>query len=335
LSVELFIWLLIFAVSLAALLIGAVWFSAAASRFLNKAAAAGFAAIAVGAALPELALALAAVLSGRPELVLPIVLGSSVANIFLVVGASAAAAKNLPIVRECAEAEAPLLAGSAAILWFSAADGIVFFEEGLLMVVAFLVCVVFLAARGRINRFTPRDIVAPGFLAAGRGLVEIVGARFGRGFDGHAKNTARALLRGMAGAVLLALAAIFAVEALAGAATAMAISPVLLAFSVLAATAALPEIWGSLKIIAKKRYELVMGNVFSGTAVNVLLVTGVAAMFSPLPVGASAAAVGLPFFAAAVALLTVSGFSRKISSGQGWLYLFLYLLFWAKLFQIF
>jgi len=169
--VELFIWLLIFAVSLAALLIGAVWFSAAASRFLNKAAAAGFAAIAVGAALPELALALAAVLSGRPELVLPIVLGSSVANIFLVVGASAAAAKNLPIVRECAEAEAPLLAGSAAILWFSAADGIVFFEEGLLMVVAFLVCVVFLAARGRINRFTPRDIVAPGFLAAGRSLV--------------------------------------------------------------------------------------------------------------------------------------------------------------------
>jgi len=90
-----------------------------------------------------------------------------------------------------------------------------------------------------------------------------------------------------------------------------------------------------LKIIAKKRYELVMGNVFSGTAVNVLLVTGIAAMFSPLPAGGATAAVGLPFFAAAAALLTVSGFSRKISSGQGWLYLFLYLLFWAKLFQIF
>ena len=99
----------------------------------------------------------------------------------------------------------------------------------------------------------------------------------------------------------------------------------LLAFSVLAAVAALPEIWSSLKIIAKKRYELVMGNVFSG----------VAAMFSPLPVGGAAAEVGLPFFAAAAALLTVSGLSRKISSGQGWLYLFLYLLFWAKLFQIF
>lgn len=332
---ELLIWSLIFAVSVAALLIGAAWFSAAASRFLSKAAAAGFAAIAVGAALPELALAAAAVLSDRPELVLPIVLGSSVANIFLVAGASAAAAKNLPIVRECAEAEAPLLAGSAAILWFCAADGVVLFEEGLLMVAAFLICAVFLASRERINRFTPRDIVAPGFLSAGRGLVEIVGARFGRGFGGRPKNTAGALLWGMAGAVLLALAAVFAIEALSGIAKLLAISSVLLAFSVLAVAAALPEIWSSLKIIAKKRYELVMGNVFSGVAVNVLLVTGVAAMFSPLPVGGAAAEVGLPFFAAAAALLTVSGFSRKISSGQGWLYLFLYLLFWAKLFQIF
>jgi len=333
--VELFIWLLIFAVSAPALLIGAAWFSAAAARFLSKDAAAGFAAVAMGAALPELALALAAVLSGRPELVLPIVLGSSVANIFLVVGAAAVAAKKLPVADECVRADAPLLAAGAAMLWFCAADGVIFFEEGLLMAAGFLACAGFLAARGRINRFTPRDIVAPGFFAAAGGLVEIVGARFGRGFGGRAENRAGALLRGMAGAVLLALAAIFAVETLTGAAKALGISSVPLAFSVLAVAAALPEIWGSLKIIAKKRYEVVMGNVFSATAVNVLLVVGVAAMFSPLPVGASVATVGLPFFAGAVALLTVSGFSRKISSGQGWLYLFLYLLFLAKIFQVF
>ena len=174
----------------------------------------------------------------------------------------------------------------------------------------------------RYNEMDPTPVVAPFYMLFFGMMVADVGYGL-------------VMLAALGAAGLLALAAVFAVEALTGIAKSLAISSVLLAFSVLAAVAALPEIWSSLKIIAKKRYELVMGNVFSGTAVNVLLVTGVAAMFSPLPVGASAAAVGLPFFAAAVALLTVSGFSRKISSGQGWLYLFLYLLFWAKLFQIF
>ena len=79
---ELFIWLVIFIVSLTALLKAAGWFSAGAVKLLGYNANSGFTAASIAAALPELALALAAVLIGRAELAVPIVIGSSIANIF-------------------------------------------------------------------------------------------------------------------------------------------------------------------------------------------------------------------------------------------------------------
>jgi cation:H+ antiporter len=335
LSVEIFIWLFIFIVSVIALLQGAALFSAAAARFFSKDAAAGFAAIAIGAALPELALALAAVLTGRPELVLPVLLGSSIANILLVAGASAIAAKNLPINRECADADAPLLAAAAAIFCFCAIDGVIVFGEGLLMLVASLACAVFLISRGRVRKFTPRDVVAPSIFGSTPGIVEMVGARFSRGFNHRAKDFPAAVFLGLGGVLLLAVAANFTIESLAGAADLLPVSASILAVSALAIFAAIPELWGSFAVIAKKRYELALGNVFSGVAVNLLLVAGIAAMFSPLPVDAAVLDISLPFLAAAAALLTVSGFSRKINSEQGWLYVLLYALFLSKLFAIF
>jgi len=329
--VELFIWSAIFVVSVIALLRGAAWFASAAAGFFSKRAAAGFAAIAIGAALPELSLALVAVLTGRPELVLPIVLGSSIVNILLVSGLSAIAARNLPINREYADLDAPLLAASTAIFYFCAADGQIVFLEGMLMFLSFLICAVFLAARGRIREFTPRDIVRPGMFGAGRGLIEMVGSRFSRGFNAPAKIFRGALLLGLGGALLLAIAADFTVESLAGIAALVALPATVLALSVLAIVAAMPELWASVKIIAQKRYEVAMGNVFASTTVNLLLVAGIAAMFSPLPVDVAVLEVALPFFIAAGVLLTVSAFSRKINAGQGWLYLFFYLLFLAKL----
>lgn len=334
-KVELIIWLIFFAISLAALLIGAAWFSAGAARFLGKGLGEGFAAIAIGAALPELALGLSAALSGRPELVLPIVLGSSIANILLVAGVCAVAAKDLPISKECARNDAPFLAAAAALLWLSSADGVIVFWEGLMMAAAFLICAIYLLFRGRVRRFTPRDIVVPAMFGASSRIAESVGARFSRGFGKKTKNLPAALLLGLFGALLLAIAADLAIESLAGMALLLPLGAAVLSFSVLAIAAALPEIQGSLRVIAQKRYELALGNVFSATAVSVLLVAGVCAMISPLPVGVETAAIGLPFFAASAALLTVSGFSRKINFGQGWLYLLLYCLFLSKLFNLF
>lgn len=333
---ELLIWSVIFIVSLVALLKAAGWFGAAAARIFGLAANSRFAAAPIAAALPELALSLAAVLAGRPELAAAIVIGSSIANILLVVGLSAVAAKSLPVKREQIDLDAPLLVAALAIFYFAARDGEVVFWEGALMAAAFLACAFFVLFRGRPREFTPRDIIEPGFLAAGRNIVEIVGVRFSRGLESFSgKSFGAAVFLALAAAALLALAANFAIGSLDNIAAIIKRPGAALAMAALALASALPELLSSLEIIRKRRYEMMLGNVFASTTVNLLLVCGISALFSPLPLGREVLNIGLPFFAAAAGLLTVSAFSRKINNGQGMMFLFLYFLFLAKVFNLF
>lgn len=333
---ELLIWLVIFVISLYALLKAAEWFGAAAVRVFGLGAKAELAAAPIAAALPELALALAAVLAGHAELAVPIVVGSSIANILLVAGAAAIAAKSLPVKREYVELDAPLLAVCLAIFYFVAGDGMIVFWEGALLAAAFLIYSVYLIARGGAREFTPRDLVTPGFLGAGGNIVEIVGARFGRGFGkAGGKNLIGGLFLALGAALLLAFSADFAIESLGSVAAIIMIPGVVLALAVLSVAGAVPELASTLEIVAKKKYEAALGNVFAGTIVNLFLVCGISAMFSPLPLGREALDFGLPFLLAAAGVLTVSAFSRKINAGQGLMYLFLYFLFLAKVFNLF
>ena len=334
---ELFIWLVIFIVSLTALLKAAGWFSAGAVKLLGYNANSGFTAASIAAALPELALALAAVLIGRAELAVPIVIGSSIANIFLVVGASAVAAKNLAIKPDYVDLDAPLLAAALAMFWFCGRDGQIVFSEGILMIAAFFSCAAYVIFRAGVKIFTPRDIVTPGFfVSARRNLAELVGARFSRGFVKIGSNNFLISLAAVFfSAALLAIAAGIALESIDGISQKTGILAVVLAMSAMSVAGALPEMLSSLRIIARKRYEILLGNVFAGTTANILLVAGIAALFGDLPLGAEALDLGLPFLVAAAGVLTVSSFSRKINAGEGMIYLFLYLLFLAKLFNLF
>ena len=86
--------------------------------------------------------------------------------------------------------------------------------EGGLMVAAFLAYACFIFSCRDAHEFTPRDIVAPGFLGSGRNIVETVGARFGRGFDVGAKSFPGALLFILASAILLIFSASCAIGSL-------------------------------------------------------------------------------------------------------------------------
>lgn len=332
---KILIWFIVLMISLAALLQGAGWFAAGMAKILGRGKRNEFAAATIGAALPELALALTAVLAGRPELVLPVVLGSSIANILLATGISGLAAKNLPIKKDCVDLDGSLLAAAAVFFYFVVYDGQIVFFEGLLLLAAFLGYGVCLFVRGNNNDLTPRDLILSGNISSRHNLMEIVAARFGRGFESNAKTFSGALALALVGALLLALAGIFTIESLVNIAVIFALSAVVLAMSILSVAGVLPEISSSLEIICKKRYEVVLGNIFASTTVNLLLVTGAAALFSPLPVQTAVQESGLPFFAAAVGLLTISSFPRKISASQGWLFLLFYFLFLSKLFNLF
>jgi cation:H+ antiporter len=134
---------------------------------------------------------------------------------------------------------------------------------------------------------------------------------------------------------LIALAANFTIESLAQISRILIIPGAVVAMMALSIGAVLPELFNSLAVIAKKKQEVIMGNVFAAVTINLLLVCGISALFMPLPIDSAILTVGMPFLAVSAGLLVISSFSRKINFGEGLVYLFLYFLFFVKLFNLF
>ena len=334
---ELFIWSLIFVVSLAALVKAAAWIAASVQKLIGADSKSGFAIATIGAVLPEMAAAVAAVLQDRPELAIAIIIGSSLANILLVVGISAVAAKNLSVKEEYLESDLPFFVGAAVLFYLVVCGGHIDFFGGLLLLLAFLVYAVFALAAPRCN-LTPRDIINPAALGSGGArLMEIAGTRIEKFLDARGGKysfwkTSSVLLGGTA---LLLVAAYFTVDSLVYVSDLLWVSVMAMAMVVLAAGAAIPELLGNLAVIRKKQYEMATGNIFAATTANLLLAAGAAAMFAVLPLEGVTLSVGLPFLAAASGLLVITAFGRRINAGQGMIFLLLYFLFVVKIFNLF
>jgi len=335
--VELIIWSLIFIISVAALVKAANWISLAAQRVVGGDTESDFAVAAVAAALPELAVATAAVLQDRPELAVAIIIGSSLANILMVIGASALAAKKITVKNDYFDDDLPFFAAGIALFYFIARDGQIVFYEGLLMLGAFFVYAICMLTASR-RALTPHGIITPQAIKnGGAKLMEFVGARIERSLEagGEKYSLWKISLMIAGGALVLIFASHFAVDSLVNVSDILLVSATVMAMFVLGFGAALPELSGNLAVIRKKQHELVLGNIFASTALNLFLVVGMAAMLAPLPIDGATLFVGLPFMIAAAVLLAVSAFSRRISSGQGLIYLLVYFLFFAKLFNLF
>ncbi len=338
---ELIIWSFIFIISLYALIKAADWLTAGIQKIAGGSGA-GIIAASVCVVLPELAAALAAVTQGLPELAVAIVIGSSIANILLVTGVGAISAKSIQIKKEHVDQDLPLFVASIAFFYFIAQDGSINFLEGMLALVVFFVYAVYVFSSNRRPMLTPRDIITPESIGgAMMKLVEVIPTRLEKGFE-HIKTSGKHSLSKTAvllvgGAIILVIAANFTIESLVAISKdkEMLIPATVTAMIVLAAAAVLPEIFAGLAVARKKRYEIIMGNVFSFVTINLLLVTGAAALFMALPVKNEVMEIGLPFLVGSAAILTVSSISHSINFGEGIMYLFLYLLFFVKLFGLF
>jgi len=191
--------------------------------------------------------------------------------------------------------------------------------------------------------FTARDVITPELLgtSAAARIVQMLPTRLERkleavsGSGGHSLLKAGVFLFG--GAALLVVAANLTVSSLLGISDNenLAISAALAAMIVLSIGTAMPELFGSMSVVRDRKGELTLGNLFAATIANLLLVCGVASLFTPLVFGGIVLSVGLPFLALAAVLLTIAAITGRISSAQGMLFLLLYFLFFVKLLELF
>jgi cation:H+ antiporter len=152
--------------------------------------------------------------------------------------------------------------------------------------------------------------------------------------DGAVKITAFDIVKLFIGALLLMFGARYLIEAIIHISAIFNIAPGIISITAVAIGTSLPELMVSVKAVTRGHSDMAVGNVFGSNIFNALLVVGIPGMITTLHLDAQTAVLGLSFMAAATLLFVISGMSQRIYAWEGALFLILYGMFMAKLFNL-
>jgi len=332
-------WILIFILSLVLLVKSADWFVESAEKIGLALKISpfiiGVTIVAIGTSFPELASSIAAVLKGASEIVTANVVGSNIANILLIVGLSAVAARTLLVKRSLIDLDAPFLAAATGLFIFIVWDGKIVFGEGILLLLAFMVYFLYTIFQRREEIITPELMeVLPGGME-----IKVLPSRAERRRkeikEKSTKLNFKVFLFLILGIIGLIIGANYTIESVLKISEFLKIPTALIAITAIAVGTSLPELVVSVRAAIKKKYEIALGNIFGSNVFNVLIVAGIPALIKPLAIDSLTFLVGLPFLVIATLLFIISGISRRIHIWEGAMYLLIYILFIVKLLNLF
>lgn len=310
--------LLLFAASLALLLIAAHFFTGAAERIGLALGLSPFVVgvmiVAVGTSLPELVASVLSVRAGTSEIVAGNVLGANAANLLLVLGVISATAHTprIALGEQYIHIDLHFLLGGMVLLAAMMMDGLVSRVDGAMLLVAYVVFVIYLVREGR----TPTADANAGAMLG---------------------DESRSLARD--GAILMAAGAAiyvggdFTVQSLESLATALAISPAVASITILSLGTTLPELVISVTATRRGQAELAVGNILGSCVFNTLAVAGTAALVGGVVVPADLLAFALPFVAVATLFFYLLTQDKRISRWEGMLLLVMFAFFMLTLVQ--
>ncbi|MFH1575424.1 MAG: calcium/sodium antiporter [Candidatus Nealsonbacteria bacterium] len=335
----LIIWILIFLFSLVLLVKSADWFVESAEKIGLALKISpfiiGVTIVAIGTSFPEAASSLAGVLKGVTEIVTANAIGSNIFNILGIVGFSAVAARTLVVRRSLIDLDAPLLAVVTVLILFVAWDKQIVFGEGVLLICAFLVYLLYTIFQRRDDILTPELIE---ILPEGTKIQVLPSRIERRGKEARktpSKLNFKVFLYLVLGLVGMVVGSNYTIDSMIRISDILKISPALISIIALAAGTSLPELVVSVRAASQKKYEIALGNIFGSNVFNALMVVGLPALIKTLTVDDLTFRIGLPFLAVATLLFVISGVSRRIHIWEGLMYLLLYVLFIMKLCGIF
>ncbi len=315
--------LLIFALGLAALILGAELLVRGASRLALTLGISplvvGLTVVAFGTSSPELAISVQAAWYGQVDIALGNVVGSNIFNVLFILGLSALITP-LVVHQQLIRREVPLMIAVSLLLWALAADGGIDRGEGGLITLGLAAYIVYVI---RASRRETAEIQAE-YLEAMPGD--------GKAWDRHwAVQTALIL----AGLVLLVQGSNWLVEASVEIARALGVSELVIGLTLIAAGTSLPEVATSVVAALRGERDIAVGNVVGSNIFNILGVLGVSASVAPasLTVSPALLAFDLPVMVAvAVACLPIFFTGYRIARWEGGLFFGYYLAYLVYLF---
>lgn len=322
-----FLWIVVFFVSLVVMVKGADWFLDSAEKiglslkispFLI-----GITIVAMGTSLPELFASLFGIIKGAPEVVVANAVGSNIANILLIIGIGALVGKKLVVSKSLIDLDLPLLATGTVIFGVLVWDGKVTLFESIVLLMVFLTYLLYTIY----HRDEPgesevgeEDIV---IREAKKPFQPLKRIREVKVFD---------IVKLLVGGVGLVLGAQYLISSVVSLSEILAIGTGVIAVSAVAFGTSLPELLVSGKAALQGKSDVAVGNIFGSNIFNMTMVVGIPGLITSLPVDGPTMTIALPFMVIATLLFVLGGISKKIYIWEGAMFLILYLVFIGKLF---
>ncbi len=307
------IWLVIFPVSLFFLIQASDYFTDSAEavgKVLRLPSfIIGVTIVSIGTSLPELVSSLFAVMQGSSEIVIGNVVGSNIANIFLIVGVAAVTSEHLKIKYNLTNVDLPLFVGSAFFLGLTVIDRYFSLGESLLCIVGFAVYLFYTVTTSKNINEEEEEEDDPPSLPVSIAILVV-------------------------SCIVLSVAANYTVESVIHLSKIFDVGTEVIAVSALAIGTSLPELMVTINFVKKGNAEIAVGNVLGSNIFNSLVVMGIPALVGELIVPMEILTEGLPLMIIGTILLFFVTQDRQVTRWEGLLFFLFYGWFIGRIFNV-
>ena len=319
------IWAIVFVISLYALVKASDYFTLSALKiglaFRLSAFVVGVTIVSVGTSLPELGSSIIAVLRGVSEIVTGNVVGSNIANIFLVIGISAIVGRGMRFKEQDVTKDLLFLLGSTGLFTVMIWNGVFSLPEALICLIAqtgyIIYCIKIGKGRaGSLEGGEQNELKLREKVQLKDGIIKYCIILF-------------------ASSIIIYFSAKYTVESVIKLSAILSLGREVVAASAVALGTSLPELAVSVSAVRKGKTEVAIGNVIGSNIFNTLAVMGIPALFGALTVPASIVRVGLPAMVIATFFYIYIVYDREVTRKQGWIAVLLYIFFLITIFNLF
>lgn len=253
----------------------------------------GMVIVGFGTSAPELTVSAISASQGNPELALGNAYGSNIANIALILGATALISPIL-MQRSVIRGDLPILISVSILSLVLVWDGSVVRWNGVLLLVVFALVMVYSIWREL------------------KKAKESSASLQDEGVTGQKKSLGKSIMWLVLGLFLLVASSRALVWGAVEIARTLGVSDLLIGLTIVAIGTSLPELASSIAAARKGENDLALGNIIGSNLFNTLAVVGVAAIISPMDeIERMVTTRDMPLMTALTVALIVLGFRRK------------------------
>ena len=304
--IDLFFWTIIFLISLFLLLKGSDYFIDYAKEISTSLGISpfiiGITIVSLGTSLPELLTSIFSVINNKSEMVIGNVIGSNIANVFLIGGVAAFFGKNLYSKRNLISVDLPYFLGSALFLYLVLQDGTFSILESLLFILSLIVYLFYSSKNKQDKKKKFKNI------------------------------SLKSILGFLISSLIIYFSANFLVKSVINVSEIMSISTGIIAVSVIAFGTSLPELFVSVSAAKKGEADLVFGNIIGSNIFNIFGVIGISRLFGNIVVSSQLLFLIIPIFIISTIVFFIMTQENRLTSMEGILLIIFYLYFLTILF---